>query len=685
METGKIKFIVATKKKVVTLSDRVTQIELPSGFMKDRVDSNVSELKYKCKVQDGQIVFTKIIYNGRSYPSGNEIVKLPSVYNFVPLNDKVVYPAVQKPVFEKYDSERNTGYIEITLINKTNFLISSGKNENNTHQFLKLNKVNQEGVIIETPIVPGSSLRGLIKNMVDIVSYSAMKVNEDFENKALYFRSVFGTTNSLTTKYLSKLITKTQNGQIEILNNNVRAGYLYKVGNGYKIQPAEIDPVSGFSYHRLIADPIPKAPPKQNEFDYFEIAGSTLKYKEYEYYDIYFRSKAVTLKNRGSIQLRYPVIDDYKFAPTDGYNHGKLVITGAMGLRKHYQWIVNKEDPSKQPIDFNKDVIRDYLADKERSENYNLFEKLSSYDRVPCFYLTDEAGVVNEIGHTGFFRIKHEHEIKDAVLQKKEKGKFDFSQLIFGNTKNFASRVFFEDLVLQDFAEDKLEEPTPIKILSSPKPTSHQLYIDQPDHSNLKHWSSSGSIKINGYKQYWHKNSGIDGWKETGEITPSHTGNIKALKPGGIFKGRIRFENLTHEELGALLFSLELPQNCCHKMGMGKPYGLGSVQMGASLVLSSRDLRYLSLLDGTKAWNLSEDREVDTSKFKKAFEVAILNQIDNENKKELWEVARLTQLKGMLEFNEINPEDWLSDTSYMELERFRNREVLPKADEIIEG
>lgn len=685
METGKIKFIAATKKKVVTLSDKVTQVELPSGFMKERVDPNVSELKYKCKVLDGRIVFTKIIYNGRTYPSGNEIVKLPSVYNFVPLNDKVVYPKAQKPIFEKYDPERNTGYIEITLHNKTHFLISSGKSENNTHHFLKLNAVNKDGINNETPIVPGSSLRGLIKNVVEIVSYSAMKLNDDFENKALYFRSVFGTTNPLTTKYLSKLITKTQNGKIEILNIKVRAGYLYKDGNGYKIRPSEIDPLSGFSYHRLIANPFPKAPPKQSEFDYFQITGSAKKYRDYEYYDIYYKSKAVTLKNRGSVQLRYPVIDDYKFSPTAGYNHGKLIISGAMGLNKHYQWIVNREDTSKQPIECNKDVIKDYLADKERSENYNLFEKLKVYNRVPCFYLTNEAGIVQEIGHTGFFRIKHEHEIKDAVLQKREGGKFDFSQLLFGNTKDFASRVFFEDLVLQNFTEDSLEEPTPIKILSSPKPTSHQLYLEQPDHDNLRHWSSNGNIKINGYKQYWHKNSGIEGWKETGEITPSHTGNVRALKPGGIFKGRIRFDNLTHEELGALLFSLQLPQNCCHKMGMGKPYGLGTVQITASLSLSSRDLRYLSLLNGSKAWNLSEEKEVDTNKFKKAFEVAILSDIDNENKTSLWEIDRLTHLKNMLEFNEMNPEDWLSDTSYMELERFRNREVLPKTDEIIEG
>ena len=53
------------------------------------------------------------------------------------------------------------------------------------------------------------------------------------------------------------------------------------------------------------------------------------------------------------------------------------------------------------------------------------------------------------------------------------------------------------------------------------------------------------------------------------------------LKAGSTFKGVVRFHNLRPVELGALLWALDFGGNkdCQHKIGMGKPLGLGRISL----------------------------------------------------------------------------------------------------------
>lgn len=67
---------------------------------------------------------------------------------------------------------------------------------------------------------------------------------------------------------------------------------------------------------------------------------------------------------------------------------------------------------------------------------------------------------------------------------------------------------------------------------------------------------------------------------------------MQPVKSGVQFRGRIRFENLTDLELGAILHALQLPDGCCHRIGMGKPLGLGSIRIHARLRLVDRVARY---------------------------------------------------------------------------------------------
>jgi hypothetical protein len=155
------------------------------------------------------------------------------------------------------------------------------------------------------------------------------------------------------------------------------------------------------------------------------------------------------------------------------------------------------------------------------------------------------------------------------------------------------------------------------------------------------------------------------------------------------FNGRIRFENLSDVELGALLFVLNLPGTCCHKLGMGKPLGMGSVKITSKLMLTDRESRYRELFDA-KGWALSEKTD-QAQEIIAAFETFMLGAMpvsEKENAKSLWDIPRLRMLKTILDWNNTTKTGWNDKTRYMEIERgktttsrgeneYKKRPVLP--------
>ena len=67
------------------------------------------------------------------------------------------------------------------------------------------------------PRIPGSSLRGMIRNLVEIVSYSKMEFAED---KNLFYRFIGDKLSSIRREYFSKMGNNT--------SYKFKAGYLKK-------------------------------------------------------------------------------------------------------------------------------------------------------------------------------------------------------------------------------------------------------------------------------------------------------------------------------------------------------------------------------------------------------------------------------------------------------------------------
>jgi hypothetical protein len=93
--------------------------------------------------------------------------------------------------------------------------------------------------------------------------------------------------------------------------------------------------------------------------------------------------------------------------------------------------------------------------------------------------------------------------------------------------------------------------------------------------------SYNDKFKLRGVKQYWLKNKEDEG----GEIKNFKAASvIKPFAAGTNFKGKIRFENLSDNELGMLLWSLLLEKQSNQNIGKAKPYGYGRIAISLSSI-----------------------------------------------------------------------------------------------------
>jgi len=465
------------------------------------------------------------------------------------------------------------------------------------------------------PRIPGSSLRGMVRNLVEIMSYGKFEFVDD---RRLYFRGLADRNTSLQNYYQGRL-------------NAASAGILFKRGMHYFIKR------TGFS-------PIPRADAQ------VKVTALGANLAEFQHYDL-------------------------------GTHY--LVVSGDM-QGKNNDWLIDKPSGLSREIEIPDQDVKSYIDDNNRKKNAPHLTELAKTQDVPCFFVTwTDAEDRNRVsfGHTRNFRVAYQATINDHIPDPlKRSDMLDLPGALFGDERVFAGRVFFEDAFLEGPAETAFEDEKTVT-LQGPKPTTYQHYLVQSDTHmsgfprNLAHYDTRPLSSIRGHKLYWHKDT--PEYKTSGYISSIDT-KLCPMSPNKTFRCRIRFENLSKVELGVLLFALDLPDGCCHKIGMGKPLGLGSVRVTPRLFISKRIDRYRNLF---AEWDPpladSSEHGAGIQDFKKSFEQYVLRQLGEGSAQCLWDLERMKQLEKILRFDN-KP----SDVKYMELTVFRERKVLPRPTEV---
>lgn len=607
-------------------------------------------------------------------------------YNFVPLPDMVVkIGQEQLPDHDSYAANHLSGWLDCTLTTSSPIYIRGmvkpdryGEESKNLPEFFYVDDKNK-------PVIPGSSLRGLLRNMVEIAGYGKMT---EVSKKRLVYRAVAeGEGTSFGRSYNERFMESMGYGEYI---QRMRAGYMEKRGDGdWSIRPAMERDGTTFALINSEEFPLNGAKHWRDCKNAYSILVKVGPYK--------FESLR---KNNDSLKIKQARVSDISDNEGGGFFAAVRIISGKM-TKKKSDMVAYLPDEKANLLPLGDDLIDAYKDQiRNNTEQINL---LGSKDGVlrdgqPVFYLTKEDGSVDFFGHTRFFRLQYSHSPYDLIPEHlKRESDVDLAEALFGYVKgenSRAGRVFITDAHLLPNQNKVAEETIVPRILSSPKPTTFQHYLvqDQPDwvasgnsHTTELHDYSDAQAILRGNKLYWHKGDiSLNDIRDSKvkQQDSQHT-EIRPLRSGIEFKFKIHFENLAEQELGALLWVLQTAADERYrlKLGMGKPLGMGAVKIEGSLNLIDRSKRYRELFSQDDWAECATSFEF--TKFVAAFERYILQGIGNTNAESLSDVERIQMLLKMLSW-EDRPDS--EDTRYMEIERrdngekrneYRGRPVLP--------
>lgn len=615
-------------------------------------------------------------------------------YNFVELPD-VVVPAEEIPPLNQYHSNRHTGKIECVLSTDSPLYIRCGMTPENFAKFsgkdddLSDEQKKQKREIMadffqyptsQRPVLPGSSLRGMLRTLVEIVGYC--KLTKVSEQQRFFFRAVAAKGDDPLANPYKNLL------------KNVKAGYLVQQGYQWYIRPAK-KVINNLSFIWVKEEFLTNVKLiKMNEAGY-----------KPQYIDISFEGSSIK-NNRTFAKNVSQDIEAYR-------DKGVLVTSGNMlestdkssSLNRKNHCIVFAPDPKAKLIPIDENAIDDYCNNLTDFQKKPPFDKETGVlkDGRPIFYCepSNKDGKVTRFGHCPNFRIAYIPKGCDRAASVldfippnlRDPNTRDLAEAIFGfvqeekqeENQTQAGRVFIGDAICQQSINDdiwwtgNLEKSMTPLILASPKPTTFQHYLVQTtaDKKELKHYGSEPAKEtvIRGHKLYWHK-GGKPSIKlpENQDVSESQSTDIKPIKSGVSFNFTIHFENLSAIELGALLWVLNLAADPKYRLslGMGKPLGMGAVKITHKLWLCDRANRYSKLfLDDNWATGDNLANVEESEQYVNAFESHILKSLreKGETAQKLEEVPRIKMLLSMLSFPGLSADK----TRYMEIERDVNK------------
>ncbi len=627
--------------------------------------------------------------------AANELIAT-APYNFVSLPQKVLASEIDS--VENFENHIQTlgkisGEIVLEIENLTPLFIGG----NAEKSFAPAGKF----------IIPGSTLRGMFKNIFKIVTCGAFRGStnsqqkgEDFNDEHIYYRCLMGVGKYFWTKDLNKAYNARMVGTIRGKDGkikpakNARPGFLIQTkDNKSFIAPSiyEHDRKDDFIMIKEFQD------------DFFNIG-----FRDSRVYwaqvDGEYRAHILT-GNQWADTQKKP--DNHKHLLTrkqyEEYRASLKGLTAEEIAKKNEELKYGKQiirfvklsyvDWSKR-IELPDDVLKSYEHDRNR-RGVNLFTDNGILTReqlerlcgdslpadvqtlIPCHFLY-EGGQVTAFGHGQCFRIPYKNSIGDIVPANLQSEKtIDFADAVFGRKEFWASRVAFEDAV--PISPVKIFAKAAAHPLMQPNPTSYQLYLKQ-DGETLTHWDKN-KPQLRGYKLYWH--NGNWDWR----ANPNERGDLtKELTPfaaGNKFKSKIRFQNLSEVELGALMmiFDLNGAENPAYKIGMGKSFGFGSIKVTPKLFIENNDAYTAEIFDsdGFKSTYSASNAEDYIKVFKEYLNAKIgltaWQEVMNELNKILdWEnkpaPEKIKSMSGDVQQGNVD-------------ERFKQRAPLPTIFEVV--
>ncbi len=517
----------------------------------------------------------------------DSFTEITAPYNFVPLSGWVFQPDWANQVSHDVPfSDGLCGSLDIEITAETPILVGDKQIKATEYSAGEVHffKVNDK------PAIPGTTLKGMIRNVLEIASFGKMQFVDD---RRLSIRDISGR---------------------RVIGNNYdigkpKAGFLrLREDSTIEIIPCDFVHIS----HRDM-----EAYLKSYTYIFTNRETPTVKQK----YECWQRHTHQSSDDLPQINFSINHTATPKMATNLGTKRyrGTLVFTGQIsdktqtkyGKYRDFVFYDRREQHNALPVSTN--VFKDFLyihgdEDKKSAgswQNYwrdRLFK--NKYHEIPVFFHVDAHEQVKSIGLAYMYRLAYNYSIGETIDYTNENHRkasgYDLADLLFGkinpdkDKENLKSRVSFGLATLIGKAEVD-QENYKETILNGPKPTYFPNYIRQETKESTKEIASKQ------YRTYMQKDSEIRGWKyyPVRRWQEVHVQAIKTqfrnkkkdnkkvkvkllpLKKGTSFKSTIRFHNLLPKELGALLWTLKWGNDdrLRHNLGMAKGFGFGQVKL----------------------------------------------------------------------------------------------------------
>ena len=479
-------------------------------------------------------------------------------YRFVPLSRLILFPDWAPSVSHDHPFQDGvSGELQVTLTCHTPLCVGGEQVPSSSEAPGKVHVFRQPD---GRPAIPGSSLKGMLRNVLDIAAYGRFRQVED---QRLGVRDISSSDNFYTRA---------------MVQSPVQAGWLAFKDGQWQITPCR--------FSRLHQ-------------------GQLIKWRGIDEAEWIKRKSA---KDRySSIGLlpavRFEIepharLQQLAMPHPSGSQHGVIVVTGQPGKAfndgahsKKYEFVFHAPAVTDTPaaaIMVEEGVMRGFRHIHRDSEEWKFWQEHLTAGRlergIPVFFHLEGREKVKSLGLAMMYKLPFKHSLHEAIGHTHGahiKGEApDLGDLVFGRIDDTHGSlrgrvgIGLAAAAPEPDARTRWLGPT---VLANPKPAFYPAYVRQ-DRGDFRQLMQDDS-ELSGWKRYPPKPYRVP-------PPPAKSGSrsqvmLEAVSEGTRFTTRIRLHNLRRVELGALLWTLDFGGKPAlrHGLGMGKPFGLGQVSL----------------------------------------------------------------------------------------------------------
>jgi CRISPR-associated protein (TIGR03986 family) len=497
----------------------------------------------------------------------NQSNQVHAPYHFVPLSKWVYMPDWAHLVSHDVPFKDGvSGVLEYTLTNATPLCVGGEQEKSEGKPTLVKWARDPKG----DPVIPGSSLKGMLRSVLEIASFGKFAAIDDSH---FSFRDI----SNAETRY-AKEIAETEAQAYWIKFDPALHQWTFRKAKHTTLFHDEFN-----QFSKKYIQNIAFKQPAEDKYAAWPLSQPAINFDLETRIIMGTKNKDVSVERASKFgagaKQGYPVFS--------GFRPGKKEHTAR---RLNFSYMFYDENEKSEKLALGNQLVQKLFENHAENLVNTLKKRPHPKLGIPVFARENKQGQIIALGFAKMPRKLYDNSVNQVASQTQKllnsANTFDLSELMFGTLRDqgygIKSRVSFSDGVCDKNTGIAPSNPV---ILGQPAGSYLSAYLEQ---------KANDLNQVNNELSQYERNSTLKGWKRD----PSQTtlnGNMTAelqdkqnvqstidlMTVGSEFSGRIVFHNLKPAELGALLWVIQLQAEgkpSYHSLGHGKPLGAGAVR-----------------------------------------------------------------------------------------------------------